>query len=70
MLRELRTVGMAALQLPHALRRGCGSTQYVAELNSRCPVLLVHGYAATESVWAPLRGALVEAGFGHVISLH
>jgi pimeloyl-ACP methyl ester carboxylesterase len=70
MLRELRTVGIAALQLPHALgRRGCGSIQYVAEPNARCPVLLVHGYAATESVWAPLRCALVEAGFGHIISL-
>ena len=71
MLQELRTAGMAALQLPHALRRpGCGNIQYVAEPNARCPVLLVHGYAATESMWAPLRRALVEAGFGHIVSLH
>jgi len=71
MLRELKTAGIAALQLPHALRRpGCGSIHYVAESNARCPVLLVHGYAATESMWAPLRCALAEAGFGHVISLH
>jgi len=71
MLQELRTAGMAALQLPNALlRRGCGNIQYVAEPDARCPVLLVHGYAATESMWAPLRRALVEAGFGHIVSLH
>jgi pimeloyl-ACP methyl ester carboxylesterase len=70
MLQELRTAGMAALQLPHALLRlGCGSVQHVAEPNARCPVVLVHGYAATESVWAPLRCALVEGGFGHIVSL-
>ena len=69
-LQELRAVGMATLQLPHALRRrGCGSTQYVAERNTHFPVLLVHGYAATESVWTPLRCALAEAGFGHIVSL-
>ena len=46
MLQELRAVGMAALQLPHALRRhGCWGVQYVAERNARYPVLLVHGYA-------------------------
>jgi len=70
MLQELRAVGMAALQLPHALRpRGCEGIQYVAERNARHPVLLVHGYASTESVWAPLRRALAEAGFGHIVSL-
>jgi pimeloyl-ACP methyl ester carboxylesterase len=70
MLQELRTLGGAARQLPHAWRlRGCGSIQYVAEHNTRYPVLLVHGYAATERVWAPLRHALVEAGFGHIVSL-
>ncbi len=70
MLRELRTVGMIALQLPHALlRRGCGSIQYVAEPNTRYPVLLVHGYAGSESVWTPLRHALAGAGFGHIVSL-
>src|SRR5215831_13904676 len=69
-MQELRAVGMAALQLPRALRqRGCGSIHYVAERNARYPVLLVHGYAATESVWTPLRRALVEARFGHIISL-
>ena len=61
---------MAALQLPHALRqRGFGTVQYVAERNARFPVLLVHGYAASESVWTPLSRALVEAGFGHIVSL-
>jgi hypothetical protein len=70
MPQELRTLGTAALQLPRALRRrGCGSIHYVAERNARYPVLLVHGYAATESVWTPLRRALVEARFGHIISL-
>ena len=69
-LQELQAVGMAALRLPHALRRrGCGSIQYVAERNARYPVLLVHGYAATESVWTPLRRALGEAGFGQIVSL-
>jgi pimeloyl-ACP methyl ester carboxylesterase len=61
---------MAALQLPHALLpRGCGSIQHVAERNARYPVLLVHGYAASESVWTPLRRALTEVGFGHIVSL-
>lgn len=70
MLQELRAAGMAALRLPHALRRrGCGGIQYVAERNARYPVLLVHGYAATEGVWTPLRRGLVEAGFGHIVSL-
>jgi pimeloyl-ACP methyl ester carboxylesterase len=70
-LQELRAAGMIALKLPHALRRrGCWGVQYVAERNARYPVLLVHGYASTESVWTPLRGALVEAGFGHIISLN
>jgi pimeloyl-ACP methyl ester carboxylesterase len=69
-LQDLRAVGMAALQLPHALRqRGFGTVQYVAERNARFPVLLVHGYAASESVWTPLSRALVEAGFGHIVSL-
>jgi pimeloyl-ACP methyl ester carboxylesterase len=69
-LQELRAVGMVALQLPHALlRRGCGSIQHVAERNTRYPVLLVHGYAGSESVWTPLRRALAEAGFGHIVSL-
>jgi pimeloyl-ACP methyl ester carboxylesterase len=70
MPQELRALGTAALQLPRALRRrGCGSIHYVAERNARYPVLLVHGYAATESVWTSLRRALVEARFGHIISL-
>src|SRR6516225_5321320 len=71
MLQEIRAVGIAALRLPHALRRrGCETVQYVAERNARYPVLLVHGYAATECVWTPLRRALVQAGFGHIISLN
>jgi pimeloyl-ACP methyl ester carboxylesterase len=70
MLEELRAVGTMALRLPHTLRRrGCGGIQYVAERNARYPVLLVHGYASTESVWTPLRRALAEAGFGHIVSL-
>jgi pimeloyl-ACP methyl ester carboxylesterase len=70
-LQELRTVWMLALRLPHTLqRRGCWGVQYVAERNARYPVLLVHGYAATESVWTPLRHALAEAGFGHIVSLN
>ena len=61
---------MAALQLPHVLRRrGYGSIQRLAEGNARYPVLLVHGYAASESVWTPLRRALTAAGFGHIVSL-
>jgi pimeloyl-ACP methyl ester carboxylesterase len=71
MLRELQAVGMAALQFPHALRRhGCGSAHYVSGRNAHYPVLLVHGYAGTESVWAPLRRALGDAGFGHIVSLN
>jgi len=70
-LQELRAVGTMALQLPHTLRRrGCWGVQYLAERNARYPVLLVHGYASTELVWTPLRRALVEAGFGHIVSLN
>jgi predicted alpha/beta hydrolase family esterase len=69
-LRELRPVGKMALQLPRALRpRRCGGIRYVAESNAHYPVLLVHGYAATGSVWTPLCSALAEAGFGHIVSL-
>jgi len=69
-LQEPRAVGVAALQLPHVLRqRGCGSIRYLAKRNARYPVLLVHGYAASESVWTPLRRALVATGFGHIVSL-
>ncbi len=35
----------------------------------RGPVLLVHGYAGTEHMWHPLRAALAQAGFDHVIAL-
>jgi pimeloyl-ACP methyl ester carboxylesterase len=70
-LQELRAVGMATLGLPRALRRhGCESIQYVAERNARYPILLVHGYGATESVWTPLRRALAGAGFGHIVSVN
>ena len=70
MLQELRAAAMAALQLPRALqRRGCWGVQHVADRNARYPVLLVHGYASTEAVWTPLRHALAEAGFGHIVSL-
>lgn len=70
-LRELRAVGGLALQLPRVLRRrGCWSICYAAERNARHPVLLVHGYASSESAWAPLRRALTEAGFGHIVSVN
>src|SRR5260370_23840847 len=47
MLQESRAVGMAALRLPHALRRrGCGTVHYVAERNDRYPVLLAPGRCA------------------------
>jgi hypothetical protein len=62
MLRDVRAVGMAALQLPHVLRqRECEAARYLAERNARYPMLLVHGYAATDSVWTPLRRALGQA---------
>lgn len=38
--------------------------------NVHYPVLLVHGYAGTESVWEPAREALLDAGFGHLISVN
>ena len=70
-LQELRPVGMMALQLPRALRpRRCGGVRFVTEPNAHYPVLLVHGYAATGSVWTPLRRALAEVGFGHIVSLN
>lgn len=69
-LEELRAVGSAARQLPGALfRRGCESRHAVAAHNARYPVLLVHGYAGSESVWTPVRRALGDAGFGHIVSM-
>jgi hypothetical protein len=63
-LQELRAVGMVALQLPRAMRRrGFESIQYVAGRNVRFPVLLVHGYAASESVSSPLcRAPMIAHG--------
>jgi triacylglycerol lipase len=70
MLQEVRAA-RTALQLSNMLRqRGCDASQYVAEGNARYPVVLVHGYASTESVWTPLRRALADAGFGHIVSLN
>jgi triacylglycerol lipase len=69
-LQELRAVGTAAVNVPRALRLpGCQSISYVARRNARYPVLLVHGYAASEAVWTPLRRALAAAGFGHIVSV-
>ena len=70
-LDDLRAAGSAVRQLPNALlRRGCQSVHAVVESNHRLPVVLVHGYAGSESVWAPTRHALAEAGFGHIVSLN
>jgi len=70
-LAEIRALERAALQLPSALlRRRCESLFEIAEMNHRLPVVLVHGYAGTAAVWAPLRKALAEAGFGHIASLN
>jgi pimeloyl-ACP methyl ester carboxylesterase len=41
----------------------------IARRNAHYPVLLVHGYASSESVWTPLRRALAGAGFGHIVSV-
>jgi pimeloyl-ACP methyl ester carboxylesterase len=69
-LPELRAAGMAAVNLPRALLpQGCQSISYLAGRNARYPVLLVHGYAASETVWTPLRRALAGAGFGHIVSV-
>jgi pimeloyl-ACP methyl ester carboxylesterase len=67
---EVRAVGIAARQLPGALlRRGCQARVATTALNIRCPVVLVHGYVGSEAVWAPLRSALRDAGFGYLVSL-
>jgi pimeloyl-ACP methyl ester carboxylesterase len=69
-LEPLRAMGSVAWQLPVAvLRRGCHSTQAVGAGNAHCPVVLVHGYAGTDAVWSPLRTALRDVGFGHIVSL-
>ena len=70
-LAEVRAVGFAARQLPGALlRRGCQTRLTVTEPNLRYPVLLVHGYVGSEAGWAPLRSALMDAGFGYLLSLN
>jgi pimeloyl-ACP methyl ester carboxylesterase len=61
---------LAARQLPSALlRRGCQARLVTASRNTRCPVVLVHGYVGSEAVWGPLRRALADAGFGYLASL-
>lgn len=56
----------AALCRRHADAAGTASR---GDADPAPPALLVHGYASTELVWTPLRRALAEAGFGHIISL-
>ncbi len=69
-LPDLRAEPMAPAGVPHALRlRGCQSTSYLARRNAHYPVVLVHGFASSESVWTPLRRSLAGAGFGHVVSV-
>ena len=81
---ELVAAGTAAVRLPGVLsRRSCTAVRDIGAATpggsaggprsvdepARQPVLLVHGYAGTESVWAPLRQRLASAGFTHVLSL-
>lgn len=40
-----------------------------ADSRDLAPVLFVHGYAGTEHIWRPLRSALTDAGFGHLVAL-
>jgi len=53
----------------------CASVRYWDRSGRRAvsldlaPVLFVHGYAGTEHIWAPLRSALTDAGFGCLIAL-
>lgn len=66
----LQAEGMTAADVARTLRLpGRQNISYVARRNARYPVLLVHGYASTESVWTPLRRALAGAGFGHIVSV-
>lgn len=41
-----------------------------AAATARYPVVLVHGYGSTGSAWAPLRRALAEDGFCHIVTLN
>jgi hypothetical protein len=67
---ELRALGSAALHLPGVLAtRGCTTSRQVRH-HDRLPVVLVHGYASTASVWGPLQGALTRAGFGHIVTVN
>lgn len=66
---ELRAVGAAAAHLPGVLAtRGCTMSRQVRH-HDRLPVVLVHGYASTASVWGPLQAALTGAGFGHIVTV-
>lgn len=67
---QLRAMASVAAQLPGAaLRRGCHSVRVREGRNVHYPVVLVHGYAGTDAVWAPARRVLHAAGFGFVTSL-
>jgi triacylglycerol lipase len=66
---SMRGAARLALNLPRNLtaQACCAAPADVAGDNTRCPVVLVHGYAGSDAVWRPLRAALAHAGFGHVV---
>jgi len=70
-LAEVTAALTGLLRLPRVLRLGgCESVRHVSRgSGGRAPVLLMHGYAGTDTVWAPLRRGLTEAGFDHLVSL-
>ena len=56
------TVDCAAIRRWAPPRQQDGTAEFA-------PVLLVHGFAGTDSTWSPLRDALTDVGFDHVITL-
>jgi pimeloyl-ACP methyl ester carboxylesterase len=59
--------GRRGLQDPHPATGWCDGRRYSPE-GGRVPVVLVHGYGATVSVWSPLQRRLQAAGYGRVVT--
>lgn len=76
LLPEVGALAAAGVRLPANLRRRSSDAVHYrlggepgASGTARAPVLVVHGFASSERVWSPVRSALADAGFTHLVAL-